>query len=130
MKKITREWLNAANDDLKVIAKIIDVGDLSHIVAFHTQQSIEKSFKAIIDEFELGFVKSHKLLNLFGIAEKKLNISIDEDILNELDSLYIDSRYPSNLGLLPEGKPSHDDAVRFFDYAKKIVCQIEKILSS
>ena len=89
-----------------------------------------QDLKAIIDEFELGFVKSHKLLNLFGIAEKKLNISIDEDILNELDSLYIDSRYPSNLGLLPEGKPSHDDAVRFFDYAKKIVCQIEKILSS
>ena len=44
---IPKEWLKASSDDLKVINKIIDMEDLSHIIAFHAQKSIEKSFKAL-----------------------------------------------------------------------------------
>lgn len=43
MKKITEEWLNSASDDLKMINKAIDDASLTHQVAFHAQQAIEKS---------------------------------------------------------------------------------------
>jgi len=34
------------------------------MVAFHAQQAIENSLKAIIDEFDLGFVKTHQIERL------------------------------------------------------------------
>lgn len=43
MKKISEEWLKAAKDDLRVADKIIADEVLTHMVAFHSQQCIEKS---------------------------------------------------------------------------------------
>jgi len=42
MKKVTEEWLTAAEDDLYVIEKIISDDRLTNMVAFHSQQCIEK----------------------------------------------------------------------------------------
>jgi len=48
-------------------------------------------------------------------------IQIDnEDILEDLNSLYIDSRYPSSFGLLPDGKPTLEDAKRFYEFTLEI----------
>ena len=33
---------------------------------------------------------------------------------------YIDSRYPGELGLLPDGKPSLEEAKGFYEFAKNI----------
>jgi len=48
MKKISEEWLRAAKDDLRVVEKISPDEHLTNMVAFHSQQCIEKSLKAII----------------------------------------------------------------------------------
>ncbi len=50
MKSLTKAWINAAKDDLDVINRIIEDVHLSHIVAFHAQQSVEKCFKAVMEE--------------------------------------------------------------------------------
>ena len=44
MRAFTKEWLKASNDDLLTIGKLLNDAHLTHIVAFHAQQSIEKSF--------------------------------------------------------------------------------------
>jgi hypothetical protein len=87
MKEITQHWLNSAGDDLKIIVKIIDDSSLTHQVAFHAQQAIEKSFKAV------------------------------------------DSRYPGDLGLLPDGKPTINEAKIFYDFARDINVAINKMLT-
>jgi len=61
MKKITEDWLASAECDLLLIQEIISHENLTHLSAFHAQQAVEKSFKAIIEEFELGFIKTHSL---------------------------------------------------------------------
>jgi len=61
MKKQTEYWLDMANDDFSVIEEIIKRKDLTHMVAFHSQQSIEKSLKAIIEEKELKIPRTHNL---------------------------------------------------------------------
>ena len=61
MKKITNEWLDRAKEDLDTIKEIISKQYLTHRVAFHSQQAIEKCFKAVIEEFEIGFIKEHNL---------------------------------------------------------------------
>jgi len=51
------------------------------------------------------------------------------EILLTINELYIDSRYPVDLGLLPDGKPSLDDAKRFYEFAVDIFDQVCKILN-
>ena len=53
--------------------------------------------------------------------------NLDEDILSILARLYIESRYPSDIGLLPYGKPSIDAAKIFYNFANNVynrVCEI------
>ena len=88
--------------------------------AFHAQQAIEKSFKAIIEEFDLGIKKTHSLEMLYGKIKKKVTTEINTDLLILLDQLYIDARYPGELGLLPDGKPSVSEAREFYNLGQII----------
>ena len=60
MKKQAENWLKSAKDDLILIEEIINNDLLTHMVAFHSQQAIEKSFKAILEEKEAKVPKIHK----------------------------------------------------------------------
>ena len=66
MRAFTMEWLKASRDDLLTIEEIIDNPHLTHIVAFHAQQCVEKSMKAIIEENEIDIPKIHKLVGSFA----------------------------------------------------------------
>ncbi len=120
MKEITKEWLKSAESDLLIIEKIIDEEFLTHQVAFHSQQAIEKAFKAVLEEYEIPFKKTHSLETLSAKVTKKLNIQVNFEIIKILDQLYLGARYPGEFGLLPNGKPGLDDAEEFYEYSKLI----------
>ncbi len=120
MKKVTSAWLSAAQDDLTLIQEIIHNESLSHLVAFHAQQAIEKSFKAVLEEFDGVVPKIHTLETLLPKVIQHLRIDIDLELLEDLDKLYIDSRYPGDFGLLPDGKPTKSEAVQFNELAVSI----------
>ena len=84
MKKLTEEWLMAAEDDLRVIERIGLDKDLTHI-----------------------------------------EIDADLLVLQMLDKLYVDARYPGNLGLLPNGMPSLAYAEKFNSFARAVFKQIK-----
>lgn len=128
MKQLTREWLDAAEDDLLAIENLINYPVLTNIVAFHAQQAIEKTIKAIIEEFGMSLLKSHNLQTLLFKIEQVIPLSIDELIISELDRLYIDSRYPGDFGLMPNGKPSFEEAETYFQEALKVKKQAEEFL--
>jgi len=111
-----KEWLKAGYSDLRSIFYIIDDEFLTHIVAFHSQQAIEKTLKAIIIYNEEKIPRVHKLQNLIGRVQ--LDFTFDEETIEILDELYIDARYPTDVGLLPYGKPTLKDAKKFYDVAK------------
>jgi len=54
--------------------------------------------------------------------------NIDHEIVQILDSLYIESRYPVDVGLLPDGKPTQEDADKFFGFAILIYRAVKKKL--
>ncbi|MCX6239100.1 MAG: HEPN domain-containing protein [Bacteroidia bacterium] len=120
MRGITKEWLESASLDIENIRHIIQDEKLTGHVAFHAQQAIEKSLKASIEEFGEKVPKIHSLSKLFNICAAFFNISVNEDIIIALDSLYIESRYPGEFGLLPEGKPNQEQAKMFYDFAQEI----------
>lgn len=120
MKRVTEEWLKAAGDDLKVIGKIGSDEHLTHMIAFHAQQSIEKSFKAVIEEHEIEAIKIHNLERLFELVRPYIIMDVDPMLIEILDKLYIDARYPGDLGLLPNGKPTLERAEKFLVFAKTV----------
>ena len=42
---------------------------------------------------------------------------MDESVVIALDSIYTESRYPGERGLLPEGKPGKNEVTQYFDFA-------------
>ena len=96
-RSMALEWLKAAYDDLMLTSNIMGKADLTHLAAFHSQQCIEKSLKAVLEYHREAVPKKHDLIVLRDLVLEYLEIT-DEDILESLNSLYIESRYPSALG--------------------------------
>jgi HEPN domain-containing protein len=128
MKPITEVWLEKAREDLDVVLEIISREHLSGMVAFHSQQAVEKTMKGIIEEFEIGFVKTHNLERLLGVIGKQVNLDVDLNLIKRLDEVYISTRYPSDLGLLPAGKPSIQDAKELYDFADEFYHKVKILL--
>jgi HEPN domain-containing protein len=129
MKRVTEEWLKAAKDDLLVIERIGTEPLLTHMVAFHAQQCIEKSVKAVLEEHEVGTVRVHNLDRLIELSSDYLSLDIDIVTIEKLDKLYIDSRYPGDLGLLPDGKPTTKDSEEFSELAKGVYETVKSYLT-
>ena len=123
-KRLAKEWLKASISDLVNIEAIIKNDFLTHIVAFHAQQSVEKSLKAMIENKNQKIPRVHSLRKLIELIDNR--VEYDLELIKLLDSLYIESRYPTDLGLLPYGKPTLEDANEFYNFAQRIfddVCQ-------
>lgn len=126
MRRQTKAWLDSARDDLRVVEEILDNEDLTHMVAFHCQQSIEKSFKAVLEEYEQIVPRIHDLITLRTQAEKHIRLTAESALLHQLNELYMDARYPSDLGLLPGGKPPQKLAREMYNSAREICESIGK----
>jgi len=126
---ISREWLKASALDLENIKYIIKAEHLTSVVAFHSHQAIEKAFKALLEYQNKKVPKQHDLLKLKSLINDILNIE-DDDILDSLNTLYIDSRYPGDMGLLPYGQPTIEDAKEFYTLVLKIFKDVENLLNT
>ncbi|MDP3912853.1 MAG: HEPN domain-containing protein [Bacteroidota bacterium] len=115
MKQTTKDWFIAAEDDLLAAKKLVDEDRLTNVVAFHCQQCLEKCFKAIIEEQGLPSIKSHDLLRLQQNAKIRLSES-EIILLTIINEVYIDARYPGDLGLLPHGKPTKEEVKTFIEF--------------
>lgn len=129
MKANTQQWLDLARADLVNCEKIIDDEFLASIVAFHSQQAVEKCFKALIEEKELNIPHIHSLIRLYQIVEGFLEEPIEIRDLLALDNVYTSSRYPSDIGLIATGKPTRQDAQELYESAKNIFEMITKLIN-
>ena len=118
-RTLALEWLKASYGDIVVLQKIVDDEFVTHMTAFHSHQSVEKSLKAVLEFYSENVPKKHDVLMLSDLVSSYIQID-NEDILEDLNSLYIDSRYPSSFGLLPDGKPTLEDAKRFYEFTLEI----------
>jgi len=120
MKDTTQQWLNFAETDLRTCEKLQDDDFLTNIVAFHAQQVTEKCFKAIMEEQSIQLPHVHTLAKLYGSIQNSINFNIDHIMLQKMDTVYITSRYPSDLGIMPDGKPSKELVGQLYEFAKFI----------
>jgi HEPN domain-containing protein len=121
MKDSTREWLRYANIDLQTAEEILNIEYVTPSVAFHTHQCIEKSFKAVLVEYDIVPPKIHNLLKLSELVKVHYaGIPIADENISYINETYIDARYPGDVGLLPNGAPSLEMAKEFYGTASAI----------
>jgi len=117
MKREAEEWVKIALEEYRS-AEYLFVKRLYRMVCYHAQQTVEKILKAILTEREVDFARTHNILDLRN-AVIRLGYEIkltDEDCVF-LNSVYR-SRYPSDLGLLPSGEPTEEDAKKAIGIAQ------------
>jgi HEPN domain-containing protein len=121
MKKQVEDWILFADKDLQAAEIILkDEYPLTNIAAFHCQQAIEKYLKAVLIEKNIPLVKTHDLIKLNGMINEIENLGIDEAKLLVINEVYTESRYPGELGLMPDGIPTNEEVIKFIEYAKEI----------
>ena len=120
MKASTRQWLEFAQTDLRSCENNLNDEFVTNVVAFHSQQAVEKAFKALIEEKGIRMSRIHNLTRLYALTESFLISTIDEIELEMLDNVYTSSRYPGEIGLLSTGKPTMKESKELYDIALKI----------
>lgn len=114
-------WTFFADKDLQMAELAVDNEELSSEVTFHSQQAIEKYLKAFLAKHKIAIKKTHDLVDIYSEVVKIKDMGLDEILLQEIKDLYIESRYPSNIGLLADGSmPTKEDAQNYLNFAKKV----------
>ncbi len=120
MSPAVKDWLLSAEMDIENVRMILDNDFLTPIAVFHSHQAIEKSFKAYLEFSGRNIPKTHDLLRLFNMIRDLSLVELDEDLLVMINETYIDSRYPGDFGLMPDGKPSKETAEQIFCFSKRV----------
>lgn len=128
MKPAAQEWLELARKDLRAATVLGSDPSLTAVVAFHCQQAVEKAFKAVIEEKALSLQRTHDLQRLLGIICQLVAIEIDADQLDILNQVYISSRYPMDLGILPTGQPTAGEAQQMLVFAEEVLDRVGSLL--
>ena len=111
IQKIDEKWLSFALEDYDLVM-YLSKGDkqFNRSICFHAQQYVEKILKGILELNEILPPRTHDINALCKrIANLDIKIPLSEKQILFLSSVYIDTRYPPDIGLLPEGDPSQSD---------------------
>ena len=116
MKESTNSWVEFTKRDIRAAEKLLDDDYLQNVVLFHCQQAVEKTFKAILEEHDMRIPRIHSVVTLYERFPDALKdvLQFELDELRMIDEIYIDSRYPADIGLLPGGFPNQEEGRRFF----------------
>jgi len=90
-EEITEKWLRKALADLRVAEKLLELDEEPWIIAFHTQQAVEKALKVYLIFHGKHFGKTHNLSQLIDLC-----IEIDQEF-QQLHELSIDELYPLSI---------------------------------
>jgi len=121
MKKLVEDWIALADKDLYAAEIMLKENySLTNIVTFHCQQAIEKYLKAFIIENDIPLIRTHDLIKLNGMIKEFKDLEINEENLIVINEVYIDSRYPGELGFMHDGAPTDEQAKEFIEYVKEV----------
>ena len=121
--KVTKEWLDKADNDLKAAKILLNNGGDLDIIVFHLQQAVEKYLKAFLvysynirGEKDKVIPKTHDIKELINLCS---NIDPDFKKLYEIGAhkLYpigIEVRYPGNYEI------SYETVIEFLNITEKV----------
>jgi len=128
MKRITEVWLSYALEDFIMAQKALEM-EIYRQTCFHAQQAVEKGLKAFLLEKDIKIRKIHNLLELSSEFEARgIRLPVELSELDFLNRVYW-FRYPPDIGLLPQGQPTQEDAQKALRIARKVMDWIQQTLT-
>ncbi|BFI73727.1 hypothetical protein YN1_7140 [Nanoarchaeota archaeon] len=114
--KVTKEWLDKADKDLRNARILLNNGGDLDIIIFLLQQSVEKYIKSFLVYNNLRVPKTHDIKELIDLCS-----NIDPDFkklyeigANKLYPIGIEVRYPGNYEI------SYEMVIEFLNIAEKV----------
>jgi len=117
-------WIKQAEADYDA-AKYNLNGKKYYVCANYSQQTVEKSLKALFIKDKKELIKSHSITKIAKLLKlpEKLIIKI-----SELEPVYQESRYPDVSPQLPFEEYNKEDAIKFLNTAKEVLIWVTKKL--
>ena len=121
MKKLTANWIYYADNDINSARKLMNFHGSRGQIAVFCQQAVEKYLKAYLEEHGREIRKTHDLVSLYAEVESIQNWNLDKELLKNLKNIYIDYRYPGNIGITPDGlMPSMEETRSYLEFAQEV----------
>jgi len=104
MKKETKIWIKYFRENFDS-ANILLKSKLFNPCLQNVQQSVEKALKAVLIENNIIFKKTHDILELKILLNKKsIDINLSDEECDFLNSIYLPSKYPLG-SVIPDYDP-------------------------
>jgi len=127
MKNETNLWIKYADENL-LSAKILLDSHLYNPSLQNSQQAIEKFLKACFIEKNAKLQKTHTITILVEkLKVYNIDISINEDDIDLIDSIYLTSKYPFG-SVLPDFEPDETICKQCIDIANSVKKDVEYFL--
>ena len=129
MKKEAELWVKYADENFRSAIVLLD-SHLYNPSLQNAQQAIEKNLKALMIENGLKFQKTHSISTIVAYLRKHgISISISDDDIDLIDSIYLSSKYPMG-SVLPHFDPDEEICNICINIAKNIHSDIDHHLIS
>lgn len=127
MKKDTEIWLAYAEENLKS-SEILLESLLFNPCLQNAQQAVEKHLKTLLIENAINLFKTHSIRELVGkLADSGINISISDDDIDLLDSIYLPSKYPL-ASVLPHYMPDEEVCRHCLEIARQVRTDVLRLI--
>lgn len=123
MKEETKLWLQYADENLTSARLLLD-NELYNPCLQNIQQAVEKALKAYLLELGENLIRTYSILDL-TTRLNKLNvfITITQDDIDLLDSIYLPSKYPL-MSVLPHFAPDITICKQCLSIAEQFITEI------
>ena len=129
MKELAKHWLTFADKDRQTCEQLKDMPGLRTIAAFHVQQMIEKSLKAILVCQDRNPPRIHDLARLAALVTATTGeLVVDTDELERINQYYTLSRYPQALETDGSDEPSGLEIDAMVSTGRKILVQARQLM--
>ena len=120
MSALITEWINKGEGDRLTAKRESEVIDAPNwdAVCFHAQQAVEKYLKALLQQEEIPFSRTHDLAQLLrALLSKFSELELLLDDLEWLTTFAVEIRYPGESALEDDAK----QAIRIMEGAIELI---------
>lgn len=111
------DWVRYAKRDLGLASIPASDDAMRECLAFHIQQAVEKSIKAVLVSRSIDFPYTHNLKILLDLLPSDLSLPVDADEVAGLTDYVVSGRYPGEYE--PVTKEDFDKALRLTESVVK-----------
>lgn len=124
-REFASNWLTKATEDIAVIKELAksDIGLFSSAICFHSQQAVEKYFKAYLAFKGIDFPKTHDVDFLLSLCKASDQTTFENINLMSLTDFAVSVRYPDDFFT-----PSESDAVLYMNIAMDVKRIVESLI--